>query len=85
MTVAPTINFAALSLWKGCVDWMKNRTWTRIDKYAVESPPWRISKQFVDGCTLYGIWYRDEKPAKAYLNDFDECKDWIRDYETDSE
>ena len=54
--------------------------WEQLSKYSARKGDWKVSKQFVDGCTLYGIWFKDEKPAKAYLNDFDECKEWINDY-----
>ena len=59
--------------------------WERIDKYAMRCGDWKVSKCYVDGCTMYAIWFKDEKPAKAYLNDFDECKEWIERYETDPE
>lgn len=58
--------------------------WERLSKYAMQSGDWTVSKQFVDGATLYAVWFKDEKPAKAYLNDFDECKEWITRYETDA-
>lgn len=57
--------------------------WERRSKYAMRSGDWTVSKQFVDGCTLYAIWFKDEKPARAYLNDFDECKEWINEIEAE--
>jgi hypothetical protein len=56
--------------------------WAQLSKYAARKGYWTVSKQFVDGCTLYAIWFKEEKPAKAYLNDFDECKEWINDHES---
>lgn len=55
--------------------------WVKVSPYAMEKVDWRVSKQFVDGCTLYAVWFKDEKPAQAYLNDFDECKAWIDEHD----
>lgn len=59
-------------------------SWERVGKYAMRNGDWIVSKQYVDGCTLYAGWYQSEKPAKFYCNDFDEAKQRIREIENES-
>jgi hypothetical protein len=52
------------------------RKWERVSKYAMKYGNWIVGKNYLDGCTLYTV-AKDGGPILAYLNDFDECKDWI--------
>ena len=49
--------------------------WKKISQYAIESEckVWRISKSFIDGCTLYCLHDRNGNPVK-YAEDVEDCK-----------
>jgi hypothetical protein len=56
----------------------KNRSqWKRIDKYAIQNPPWRISMSYVDGNTMYVVWKDGTPGPLAFKEDLDDCFDWI--------
>jgi len=39
----------------------------------MQSGEYRVAKNFVDGCTLYALYFGDE--LLKWCNDFGECKD----------
>lgn len=34
--------------------------WNRSGEFGMISPPFRIGKFFLDGCTMYGLWFNDD-------------------------
>ena len=67
---------------------VKKKKWTRLSEFCMESGEWRVSKNFLDGCTLYSVWKGKEANAAGYVNSFDEAKElieqleaWVTDYE----
>ena len=48
------------------------KEWKRVSKYAIQRGNQAISKNYVDGCTLYALWHGEDN-AK-YFNDANEAK-----------
>ena len=48
------------------------KEWKRVSKYAIQRGNQTISKNYVDGCTLYALWHGDENAR--YFNDADDAK-----------
>lgn len=46
--------------------------WTRHGEMGMVSEPYRVGKYFLDGSTLYGLWFGDD--LLGYFNDFEECQ-----------
>ena len=46
--------------------------WKKISDYAIESGQWRISKAYLDGCTMYAL-HKDGEVIR-YSEDADELK-----------
>lgn len=57
------------------------RRWSQEGKYAKRSPPWTVSKNYLDGCSLYVVWKDGVKGHLKVCNDFDEAKKWIGENE----
>lgn len=34
--------------------------WTRSGELGMVAPPYRVGKFFIDGCTMYGLWFNDD-------------------------
>ena len=47
--------------------------WERVGKYGMISEPYRVGKYFLDGCTLYGLYFHNER--LGYFNSFEECRE----------
>ena len=47
--------------------------WKRHGEVGMISPPYRIGEFFLDGSTLYGLWFNDEH--LGYFNSFEECQE----------
>lgn len=47
------------------------------------SPPFRVGKFFLDGCTLYGLWFNDEH--LGYFNSFEECQEEAERHRKDND
>ena len=67
---------------------MKKKKWTKLNDYCVQSGEWKVSKQFLDGTTLYAVWKGSEDNAAGYVESFEEAKElieqlekWVEDYE----
>lgn len=52
---------------------MSKMKWERVNSHGMQSGEYRVGKVFLDGCTLYQLWYRYELIKTC--NDFDECKE----------
>ena len=46
--------------------------WTKVSKYAIQRGNQTISKNYVDGCTLYALWHGDNNAR--YFNDANDAK-----------
>ena len=46
--------------------------WTRHGEFGMVSDPYRVGKYYLDGCTLYGLWFNHE--LIGYFNDFEDCQ-----------
>lgn len=47
--------------------------WERGGAYGMRSGEYRVCKVYVDGCTLYGLYF--EADLICWCNDFDEAKE----------
>ena len=48
------------------------KEWKLVSKYAIQRGNQTISKNYVDGCTLYALWNGDDNAH--YFNDANEAK-----------
>jgi hypothetical protein len=53
------------------------REWKQIDKWAIESKPYKISKALVNGKAVYTLWgqRKDWYPNPIHVGTLDECKE----------
>lgn len=49
------------------------KEWKRVSKYAIQRGNQTISKNYVDGCTLYALWHGEDNAR--YFNDANEAKE----------
>ena len=47
--------------------------WQRSGEVGMISPPYQVGKFFIEGCTLYGLWFNDDH--LGYFNDFEEAQE----------
>ena len=47
--------------------------WQRVGEYGMQSGEYRVAKTFVDGCTLYQLFFGNE--LLKWCGDFDECRE----------
>ena len=55
--------------------------WTRVGSHGMQSSEYRVAKNFVDGTTLYAVYFKHE--LLKWCNSFDECKEVAETYLTD--
>ena len=46
--------------------------WQRKGDYGMVSEPYRVAKDFVDGCTIYVLYH--DYAVLGWFNDFEECQ-----------
>lgn len=46
--------------------------WSRVGKYGMRSGNYSVGKVFLDGASLYELWFNNDLIKTC--NDFDECK-----------
>ena len=56
--------------------------WQRHGEVGMISPHFRVGKFFLDGCTLYGLWFNDEH--LGYFNSFEECEEEAEKHQKDN-
>lgn len=47
--------------------------WVKVGTHGMQSGDYRVAKNYIDGCTLYQVFFKDE--LLKHCNDFDECKE----------
>lgn len=52
--------------------------WDRVSAYGMQCGEYRVAKCFIDGCTLYVIYYKHDQ--LKVCNDFDECKEVAKEH-----
>jgi hypothetical protein len=47
--------------------------WAKVGTHGMQSGEFRVAKNYVDGCTLYALYFKHE--LLKWCNSFDECKE----------
>lgn len=53
--------------------------WQRVGTHGMQSGDYRVAKNYLDGCTLYQVFYREE--LLKWCNDFNECREVVEKHE----
>ena len=52
--------------------------WIRVGKYGMKCGPYSVGKVFLDGCTLYQVWFNNDNIKTC--NDFAECNQVVAEH-----
>ena len=55
--------------------------WKKINDYSFQTGDWIVTKFYLDGCTLYGGFYKESKTAAFFVEDKEEIKERMKQHE----
>ena len=55
--------------------------WQKINDFSYQTGDWIVTKFYLDGCTLYGGFYKESKDAAWFVEDKEEIKERMKQHE----